>query len=340
MQAVDQGVYTAAGRSRTPWIEHKEDWVTPASTHDVRQTWENVVNHHLGLALLGSDPGARSELAVCNDTRFSGRIRSGRFGRMRYSRVQASASRAVQRCGAPGPSCHALALVFSGTLHMENRHMAIDVRPGEFVLVKDRHHYVAEQEQDVETLILFDPLTQAQVDSFGTDVLVHRGGRSDAAAMLSRWLQDACADRGLRSDLAAESFAQVVQALACEVMHEQPLVARTRLDRRAIEHEVEQRLDDPHLSLQDLADSFHCSIRTLHRVFRRDGEESLERYIQRQRVEACARLLRTELPPEAPGSLTDLALQFGFSSSSHFSNAFRARFGVSPSVYRRGTAPT
>jgi AraC-like DNA-binding protein len=127
-------------------------------------------------------------------------------------------------------------------------------------------------------------------------------------------------------------MAQAVRALASEVMREHPVTPRLRLDRLSIERQVTHRLDDPALSLAELANTFHCSLRTLHRVFRCDGEESLERYIQRRRIEACAVRLQDS---ESAQSLTELALQFGFSSSSHFSSVFRAHFGVSPSVYRK-----
>ena len=39
---------------------------------------------------------------------------------------------------------------------------------------------------------------------------------------------------------------------------------------------------------------------------------------------------------ERPESLTDLALELGYSSHSHFTLAFRREFGVPPSLWRRG----
>lgn len=325
MAFVDQHRLSAAGHAQPRWFEHKEESVSEEASEDVRQSWQNIVNRHLG----------RSVVAVQNAGRFKGRMRSGRFGGLHYCRVWASASSALLHASASAGPRHSLAMIVSGRVHLENGATSLSAGPGEFVLVKEHRRFLAEHDQDVEALVLFDPLQHDQVDVFGTDALVRRGGRSDAAGMLSRWLQDACADRGLQSGLAAESMAQVVQALAWEVMNERPVSTQQRLDRRSIESHVESHLDDPSLSLRQLADDFHCSIRTLHRVFRRDGEESLERYIQRQRVEACARRLLAGESEAAP-SLTDLAYQYGFSSSSHFSNAFRARFGVSPSSYRRG----
>ena len=225
-------------------------------------------------------------------------------------------------------------LLVSGRMAIESTHGSSQAGPGDFILLPDYRHFVARHDKPIDAVILFNPLPREVLDRFGNNGVVHHTARSDAAAMVSRWIQDACADRVWQSVEASESIAQVVRSLVCEVMHERPVCARPRLDRQAIECHIAHRLQDSAISLSDLADTLHCSVRTLHRLFRCEGKESLERYIQRQRIEACAQRLRSE-SAEAARSLTELALQFGFSSSSHFANAFRAHFGISPSAYRK-----
>jgi AraC family transcriptional regulator len=69
------------------------------------------------------------------------------------------------------------------------------------------------------------------------------------------------------------------------------------------------------------ASPFHAS-----RVFRRVTGLSIHRQLNRLRLrEALFRL------PEMQGQLVELALDLGFSSHSHFSNAFKAEFGHTPS---------
>jgi AraC-like DNA-binding protein len=106
------------------------------------------------------------------------------------------------------------------------------------------------------------------------------------------------------------------------------------LCRTDIEHEVVLHLQDMSLTISKLAALLGCSIRTLHRVFGRECGDSLERHILRCRADACAAHLRNWGKVGAV-NLTQLALQFGFSSSSHFSAAFKAQYGVSPSAYRQ-----
>lgn len=321
-------------RSFAPQFEHHEECTTHLSAGEVREGWQGIVDRHLISPLREADPRTRAEVDVRGDRRFHGRMRSGRIGPLRYCRVWASHGRLTQQGLPHGPQRHVLALIVSGQLRYEFGAVSLQAEPGDFILVRNLRHVAIEHDEPIETVVLYDALQSHALGHFGNQAVVRRAARSDAAAMASRWIQDSCADRGWQSGLAADSMAHAVQALAAEVMHERPVATRLRVDRASIERQVAHRLDDPTLSLGELADSFHCSIRTLHRVFRRDGEESLERYIQQQRIEACAVRLRSH-GSEPALSLTELALRFGFSSSSHFSNAFKAQFGMSPSTYRK-----
>ena len=83
-------------------------------------------------------------------------------------------------------------------------------------------------------------------------------------------------------------------------------------------------------SLDDLARALGCSPFHLCRTFSRTVGVPLRRHLDRLR-------LRLSLERLASGvtDLTDLALDLGYADHSHFSNAFRREFGVSPSAVRR-----
>lgn len=69
----------------------------------------------------------------------------------------------------------------------------------------------------------------------------------------------------------------------------------------------------------------------LCRVFRRQTGHSIHHYLQQLRLHAALEQL-----VEQPGEhLTDLALDLGFASHSHFSTAFQREFGLAPSSFRR-----
>jgi len=84
------------------------------------------------------------------------------------------------------------------------------------------------------------------------------------------------------------------------------------------------------LSLKELADVAHFSPFHFHRIFRGMVGETLNDFIQRIRVEkAAAKLV---LNPKK--SVTEIAFECGFSSSSAFARLFRETYGMSASDWR------
>jgi AraC-like DNA-binding protein len=96
---------------------------------------------------------------------------------------------------------------------------------------------------------------------------------------------------------------------------------------------VESRLDEAGLRPAHIAREFGVTERYVRLVFQASGE-SLSDFVVRRRLEKAARLLRSD--ECASQSVTDIALEGGFNTISHFGNRFRQRFGVSPRAWRRG----
>ncbi len=92
-------------------------------------------------------------------------------------------------------------------------------------------------------------------------------------------------------------------------------------------HRLGQRI-----TLDDVARAVHASPFHLARVFRQRTGLPLHRYLTRLRLRASIERLS-----DGASDLTALALELGFSSHSHFSDAFRREFGRSPSEVRRGS---
>ncbi len=74
------------------------------------------------------------------------------------------------------------------------------------------------------------------------------------------------------------------------------------------------------------------SPRYINDLFRDEGT-SLMRHVWRRRLENCRKDLAN--PAHAGQRLTEIAFHWGFNDLSHFSRAFRQRFGCSPREYRR-----
>jgi AraC family transcriptional regulator, positive regulator of tynA and feaB len=95
---------------------------------------------------------------------------------------------------------------------------------------------------------------------------------------------------------------------------------------------IHRNLADPRLSPQQVAQAEGISTRYLHMLFRRCQGESVSRYIQLQRLEACRRAL--ECPESDSLSVTDIAFGWGFNDSSHFHRLFKAVYGQTPRAWR------
>ncbi len=94
---------------------------------------------------------------------------------------------------------------------------------------------------------------------------------------------------------------------------------------------IESNLGDPNLSLATIAKQNGISLRYLHQLFRLT-DTSVSEWLRFRRLQECYDLLMS--PRHANQSITEIAYSMGFSSSSHFSNLFRAQFNVRPSDVR------
>ncbi|MDR5903392.1 transcriptional regulator FeaR [Halomonas icarae] len=94
---------------------------------------------------------------------------------------------------------------------------------------------------------------------------------------------------------------------------------------------IDQQLQDTDLSPNKVAIRLNISVRQLYRVFETQAE-TVARYIQRRRLERSAEALTCSA--QAHRSITDIAFEWGFTDSAHFSRAFKKAFGQSPRDYR------
>jgi signal transduction histidine kinase/ligand-binding sensor domain-containing protein/DNA-binding response OmpR family regulator len=91
---------------------------------------------------------------------------------------------------------------------------------------------------------------------------------------------------------------------------------------------IEQRLADPSLSVETLAVAVGQSRSNLYRRLQELSGESPAEVIRSMRLERASQLLAARA-----GTVGEIAYGVGFESLSHFSRAFRAKYGVSPSVW-------
>lgn len=93
---------------------------------------------------------------------------------------------------------------------------------------------------------------------------------------------------------------------------------------------IDMNLGDPELGVTSICAKYRMSRATLYRLFQDMG--GVRGYILRRRLMACFQALSSET--QMKRGVFDIALDYGFTSPSHFTTRFRDEFGITPSEVR------
>jgi AraC family transcriptional regulator len=96
----------------------------------------------------------------------------------------------------------------------------------------------------------------------------------------------------------------------------------------AAKHAIASNLQR-NVTVRDLSRAMRCNPSRLCRAFRRSTGQTLTSYRHALRMQVALERLR-----EAEIDLTDLALELGYSSHSHFTHMFHRYLGITPSQVR------
>jgi AraC family transcriptional activator of tynA and feaB len=99
-----------------------------------------------------------------------------------------------------------------------------------------------------------------------------------------------------------------------------------------IKQVIDRNLHMPDLSVGRLAKQLGFSIRYIQKLFS-DGDCTVSKYIRRQRLESCKRQLAD--PAWLNRGITEIAFNWGFNSSAHFSRVFKEQYGINAREYRK-----
>jgi len=94
---------------------------------------------------------------------------------------------------------------------------------------------------------------------------------------------------------------------------------------------LKQNLSDPP-SLEELGRRIGCSHFYLSRIFSTQTGQTITQFLRQLRMEKAAELLRA-----GEHNVTEVALEVGYASPSHFSQAFHETFGCCPGLYPLAT---
>ena len=283
---------------------------------------------------------------VYGDTDFSGKLRAAQLGDFAVTELTAGRHRVrMEKDAARRTDGVMLKIVapWAGFACVEQGGRSALVRPGQWTIYDTTMPYVIVNPSAVRHLILVLPRENLTMRGLAIDDLLSRPLSSDSlmAGQALGLMRGAFsgADR-LDGEALATTVAQMgtsiydaLVELAGDVRAGKTTPAKAQL-RKRIARYVGDHLGDSDLSALTIAEALQCSRRYLHNAFG-GGEDTLFRYILRQRLEACMNELRqSAAPTRTERSITEIALRWGFNNLSHFSREFRNYCGVSPRGFR------
>jgi AraC family transcriptional activator of tynA and feaB len=150
---------------------------------------------------------------------------------------------------------------------------------------------------------------------------------------IAGWLVDEFASVNTeRADELAKTITQIINLAIHEKQGRRSCEpTRGTLGERIRAH-VADHLRDPHLSLDSIAKHLNSSKRSLHRALS-SSSGSIHDLIWHQRLDRCRRDLLD--PSQSRQTIAEIAHSWGFKNFTHFSQAFRERFGMSAREARR-----
>lgn len=274
---------------------------------------------------------------------YEGFIREARFGAVTMTDVLLSEQRITRRerhIAKLDKDCYYVEFVQQGKVNVLQSGQTLLTNPGMGAIFSASEAYDLECVGRVRSLYLEIPRAEfasrfnASRIPVAMTMATGRGlGRIAAEFCATLASEGASLDDTARARLGDELMDVLALALDMgdrDELSEDATAQRARL--RSVKSWIEEHLPDPDLSLEKIAKSNGVSLRHLHYLFRLT-DVSVSEWILDRRLQRCYDVLTR--PELRSLSVTEVAYRFGFRSSSHFSTAFRRKFGHSPSELRK-----
>lgn len=281
-------------------------------------------------AVIGADPEAP------HPPGFSARIAATHWDGSGFATFSASPHIIVRTEAMIGRSAHApflVSLQLVGESHYWDGRAALRVRPGDITVVDTARPFRVAFPRDVSRVIAIVPRSYPAMQRWTKGPSVVRlSGRGTYLDLARAYLASA---RGEDAALAAPESERLVSHLAELVALAgagRPAASGGRsITREALFDYMALNFADPELSPRHAAASLGVSPRLVHRLCAEAGP-SFGRWVLERRLEACREDL--DDPAAAFRTASEIAFARGFNDLSHFSRAFKARFGAAPRDYR------
>lgn len=274
--------------------------------------------------------------AQCLGEGFSGSIREHQTGALKLSFVditQARLFRSSKEVSQSEGKHFYLVCQLAGRASMEQASNCIEMKPGDLTLIDSSvpNNFLYEDSSRQISLILPRYLLE-QSRRFSE---VHCAQRIPASTPMAAMANRLILDSTLQDALSVSESEGILEALVSLLRPalsagETVLDTHEKLFRKTVRF-IDEHICSEELCPESIAREVGVSTRGLYRMFAKKGLV-VAQYIKSRRLDFCAESLRKA---NSEQKLSALGYEWGFSDSSYFSTAFKARFGVSPSEYRK-----
>ena len=284
---------------------------------------------------------ARRDSAGC----FTGALHRRQLGKVGFAKVGSSpldVYRDRQHIGRASDAAYLVKVQVQGEGLVRHRGREALLRPGDFTLCLSSEPYELHFPQAYSQVVLAvpEPLMEECVPEPARHLGVRMASNVGANGLFSQFVSSIASRLdSLDGVLARRLEANVIDLLsttlgyARESQRQELLASGVKQEYlQRIKQFIRRHLGDERLGPEWIAEAHGITARYLHRLFEHECE-SVSRYIQRLRLEACRDALSDDAFAAYP--VSEIAYRAGFKDASHFSRAFKKEFGLTPARYRR-----
>lgn len=230
-----------------------------------------------------------------------------------------------------------LCLITRGTATLQQHSRSATLEQGAFGILDSAAPFVVDGRTEFEQVVLRAPrqLLISRLSAEAMEGVAGLGisGQTGMGGLVSRFLVDiATTDARLSVGSSASVAASAVDLLTSALTEQaRPLTATKRVhhdDLRTVQQTMTRYLHDPDHSTAEIGVELGMSLRYIHKLFSLTGTTPRTWLYQLRLDRARGQLLDTD------STVAEISDRVGYRDVSHFSRAFRKRFGVSPAHFR------
>lgn len=304
------------------------------SERDRPGSWSGIIHDFFG----------ESNVSVREQDRFCAEVVHSEFGNLQISKITSSSEfteRTTRHVKRDARDNFVLVNVRKGVVRLKQRARDCEILSGAFALFDLNSPWTWQHPQQTEIINVTVPgaMLRARLRTLDRLVCAPKSANSglwkvasDLVTSLTEQLPHLHPSAGFGyGGHLVELIAVALEADETDALEAGNASVRTILHRRCVGF-IRANLADPTLDPETISSAMGISVRYLHRIFQ-DAGQSVCAALRDLRLHAAHRALADPATLRIP--VSEIALRCGFKSQAHFAVAFKAKYGLPATEWRR-----